>query len=173
MPIGPAPVIKTSSPSTGKRQRRMHRIAVGVKDRRDFLVDAGLVLPDVGVRQGNQLRERARTVDAHALGVRAQMAAASEAVAAAPADHVALAADDVTRLEVVDIRAHFDNLAHKLVADRHGDRNGGLRPLVPVVDMQVGPANARVAGPDQHIVHADRRLGNLLEPQTFLCLALD
>ena len=40
MPIGPAPVISTSSPSTGNVERGVHRVAERVEDRRDVEVDA-------------------------------------------------------------------------------------------------------------------------------------
>ena len=70
-------------------------------------------------------------VDADALGVRAQVAAAGHAVAAAPADDVALAADDVAGREVVDVRADLDHLADELVADhqrRPGSSSAPRRP---------------------------------------------
>ena len=75
-----------------ERERGVHRVAERVEDRRDVLVDARPVVPDVGHRQGDQLGERARAVHADALGVRAQVPAAGHAVAAAAADDVALAA---------------------------------------------------------------------------------
>ena len=45
-------------------------------------------------------------VHANALRVRAQMAPSGQAVAAAAADHVAFAADNLARMKIVDIRAH-------------------------------------------------------------------
>ena len=100
------------------------------------------------------------------------MAAAGEAVATAAAGDVAFAADDVAGMEVVDVRADGDDLADKLMADHHGHRNGLLRPLVPVVDMNVGAADAGVAHADQHVVDAVLRFGNILQPQATLAAAL-
>ena len=62
---------------------------------------------------------------------RAQVAAAGHAVAAASADDVPLAADEVARAEVVHVRADLDDLADELVPDHHRHRDRLLRPRVP------------------------------------------
>ena len=81
----------------GERERGVDGVAEGIEDRRDVEVDARRVLPDVRHRQRDVLGERAGAVDADALGVRAQMAPPGHAVAAAAADEVPFAADDVAR----------------------------------------------------------------------------
>ena len=80
--------------------------------------------PDVRHRQRQILGKRPRPIDADALGVLAQVPAAGQAVAAPAADHVALAADDLADVKILDVRADLDDLAHELVADdhRHGNR---------------------------------------------------
>ena len=95
MPIGPAPVISTSSPSTGNESAVWTALPNGSKIAATSQIDARLVVPDVGHRQRDVLGERAGPVDADALGVLAQVPAAGQAVAAAAADDVPLAADDV------------------------------------------------------------------------------
>ena len=119
------------------------------------------------------LGERAGPIDADALRVLAQMPAAGQAVAAAAADDVPLAADDLADVKIVDVGADLDDLADELVADdhRHGDRL--LRPGVPVVDVQVGAADAGAQHLDQHVVDADRRHRHVVEPQAGLGLLLD
>ena len=104
------------------------------------------------------------------LRVLAQVPPAGQAVAAAAADDVPLAADDLAGVEVVDVRADLDDPADELVADdhRHGDRL--LRPGVPVVDVHVGAADAGAQHLDQHVVDADRRHRHLLEPEARLGL---
>jgi hypothetical protein len=144
----------------------------GVEDRGYFLVHMRLVPPDVAHRQHDKFRERTGTIHPDARGERAKMAAAGKAVAAAPAGDVALAADDVAGVKVVHVGADFDNLADKLMPDHHWYRDGLLRPLVPVVDMDIGPADACVAHADQHVVDAVLRFGNILQPQTALAAAL-
>src|SRR5690242_6877191 len=100
------------------------------------------------------------------------MTAAGEAVAAAPAGDVAFAADDVAGMEVVDVRADLDYLADELVPDHHRHRDRLLRPLIPVVDMNIGAADAGVAHADQYIVDAVFRNGNIFQPQAALAAAL-
>jgi hypothetical protein len=151
----------------------VYSIAERIEDRGDFLIDIRSVPPDVGHGQRNELSERPLAVNADAQRVRAKMPSACKAIAAASADHVSFAADDIARIKIADIRPDLDDLTNKFVADRHRDRNGFLRPLVPLVDVNVGAADAGIAHAYQHIVDADSRLGNIFEPQTRLCLSLN
>ena len=109
--------------------------------------------------------ERARPVDADALGVRAEVPPAGQAVAAAAADDVALAADDLAGMKVRDVRADLDDLADELVADHHRHGNRLLRPGVPVVDVHVGAADAGPQHANQHVVDARFGHRHLFEPK--------
>ena len=135
-----------------------------VEDRGDLLVDARPVMPDVRHRQCDVLGERPIAADAETDGVRAEVAPAGEAVAAPAADHMALAADEVARMEVADVRSHLHDLAHELVADHHGHGNRPLRPIVPVVDVQVRAAYPGAVDAHHHVVDADFRPIDFLQP---------
>ena len=111
------------------------------------------------------LGERAGAIDADALGVLAQMPPAGQAIAATPADDVPLAADDVADVEVLDVRADLDDLADELVADDHRHRDRLLGPGVPVVDVQVGAADAGPQDLDEHVVDADLRDRHFFQPE--------
>ena len=102
----------------------------------------------------------------------AQVAAPGEAVAAPAADHVPFSADQVAREEVHHVGPGLDNPADKLMPNGHGHWDGGLRPLVPLVDVHVGAADTRAQHLDQHVVDAD--LGNVhfAEPEARLAPAL-
>jgi hypothetical protein len=147
-----------------KRERCVHGVAEGIEDGRHFLVDLGIVAPDVGHGQGDVLGKTARPVHAHALRLRAQVPSACKAVAAAPADHVALAADNVAGVEVVYVGANSGNLADEFMANYHGHRDGALGPFVPLEDMHVSSADAGVADAHQHVIDADGRFRNVLQP---------
>ncbi len=132
-PIGPAPVISTSSPSRSNDSAVWTALPNGSKidctSREMACLAAGGSMAGSWTQtfvigSARILGERAGPIDADALGVLAQMPPAGEAVAAAAADDVALAADDVAGVKVVDVRADLDDLADELVADdhRHGDR---------------------------------------------------
>ena len=67
---------------------------------------------------------------------------AGEAVAAAAADHVALAADEVAGVEVADVGADLDDLADELVAHDERRLDGRRCPGIPGLDVQVRAADA-------------------------------
>ena len=91
MPIGPAPVISTSSPTRWKRQRRVRRVAEGIEDRREIVGDVVGNPERVERRDDEELGERALAIDADADRVAAQMPAPGAAIAAEAAGDVALA----------------------------------------------------------------------------------
>ena len=104
--------------------------------------------------------------------MRAEMAAPRHAIAAAAAHHVAFAGNQLARMKIDDVRAYRNDLADEFMADCHRDRNGLARPLVPIVNVNVGTANPGAVDPDQNVVNADRRDGNVLDPQSLLGFCL-
>ena len=150
----------------------MHGIAEGVEDGGDVEGNRFVVAPDVGHGQRDVFGERARTVHAHALGVSTKVAAAGEAVAAAAADHVSLAADQVAGEKVRHIGPGLDDPADKFMADGHGHGDGRLCPLVPLVDVHVGAADARAQHLDEHVVDADLGYVHFPEPEARFVPAL-
>ena len=166
MPIGPAPVISTSSPSTGNDSAVCTALPNGSKiEATSWSIDGSMV-PDVGHRQREIFGERPGPIHADALRVLAEMPAAGQAISAAAADDVPFAADDVAEVEILDVGADRDDPADELMPDdqRHGNRL--LRPGVPVVNVDVGAADARAIDLDQHVVDADLGHGHVFEPQT-------
>ena len=99
------------------------------------------------------------------LGVFAQMAATGETVAAAAADDVPFGADNVARMKIGHVGADFDDFAHKFMPDDQRDRDRLARPRIPVIHVQIRPANPRAVHPDQDIVNADPGLGHIFKPQ--------
>ena len=156
MPIGPAPVTKTSSPSMGKASAVWTALPKGSK----IAATSGSMgsrctqaLPDGKARYS---AKAPATVDANDSGVNTQMAPPGPAVATPTADQVSLAADQIAYRNVADARTDLDNLAGELMAHRHRRLQSPLRPLVPRLDMQVGAANSRRPDLDQHIPCPDR-----------------
>jgi hypothetical protein len=90
--------------------------------------------------------------------------AAGQAIAAAAAHDVAFAADNLPRLEVVDVRTDGCDFADELVTDhkRHGDRLA--RPLVPFIDVEIGAANSSHQYADQYVVDAGLGGWDVFEP---------
>jgi hypothetical protein len=85
---------------------------------------------------------------------------------------MALARDDHAGRIIVDVLADLDDFADELVADHHRDGNRLLRPLIPLVDVQIGAADGGALDLDQHVVGARFGLGHILE-QAWRGLLLD
>ena len=108
--------------------------------------------------------KRAGTIHSHTLSVCAQVPAARQAVAAAPADHMTFAAHHFAGMKIAYVRSRGNNFAHELVPDRHGNRDGGTSPIVPLVDMQISPTNSCMRDSNQDVVDPDRRFGDVFKP---------
>src|ERR1700692_3251899 len=100
------------------------------------------------------------------------MTAPGQAVAASPAHHVALAADDVAGMKIGDVRPGFHYLTDKFVADGHGHGNRPLRPVVPFVNVTVASADPGAAHEHHHVVHPSLGSLDIFEPQPRLTFAL-
>src|SRR2546427_4422414 len=111
----------------------MDGIPERIEDRGDLLVDARPVVPDIRDRQDDLLGKGAVTTHTQPDRVGAQVPAAGPAVATVAANDVALAADDVARLEVADIAADLEDGTDELMTDdeRRLDRLRG--PRVPAL----------------------------------------
>src|SRR5262245_28216506 len=131
IPIGPAPVTSTSSPTTGNDNAVCAALPNGAK------IDA--TSRSTGTRRTQALPAGSETyAEAEPAGLYAQVAPPGPAVAAVSADQVILAADQVTDGDVADADACLDHLAGELVPGDQPDRHVLLRPVVPVLDVQVG-----------------------------------
>ena len=156
-----------------KRKGRVNGVAEGIENRGDVEINRIGVMPDVRHRQGQIFGERAGPIDADALGVGAEVAAAGQAIAAPSADDVAFSADDLTGIKIRDIGSDLDDLAHELVTHHHRDGDRFAGPIVPFIDVNVGAADAGPVDLDQDVIDADLRLGNFFEPKTFFRFTFD
>ena len=96
-----------------------------------------------------------------------------QTVAAPPANHVPFGAHDLARKEIRDVRSDGNYFTDEFVADDHRDGDGALRPGIPVVDVEVGAANAGAVHPNQDVIDACARRRHFLEPQTGARLPFD
>ena len=154
-----------------ERQGSVDGVAKRIEYRRNIEVDVFVVLPDVRVRHGHVFGKTAVGIDAVAQRVRTFVSTPGETIAATTADEMAFDTDDVADLEIIDVRAEFDDLTDEFVAENCGDFDSRLSPRVPIPDVNVRPAYSRAFHADQHVVDADRRFRHVLKPQSFLSLA--
>src|SRR5215469_5236644 len=150
----------------------MHCVAERIKNCCDFAIDVGIEPPDVGHRQNDVLGKSARPVYSHSLRVGTQVATPGEAVPAAAANHVALAADQFSRMKVRYVRPDFDNFTDKFVPDDERNLYGFLRPVVPVVDVEIGSANPGLENTNLDVVNTNFRLLHIFQPQSSTITAL-
>ena len=149
-----------------KGERGVDGVAQGVEDSSDLVRDAGRVAPDVGHGDDDVLSEGSVAIDADSESVGAEVPAAGEAVAAATADDVAFAADELADREIGDVGADGYDFSDELVADDEALADRGLGPGVPIVDVEVGSADAGVEDADFDVVNAHLGLGYVLKPET-------
>ena len=164
-PIGPAPVTSTSSPSTGNVSAVCTAFPNGSKIAATSSSTPGQWCQMFVIGSATSSANAPGPLHAEPDRVGAQVPPPGHAVAAAAADDVPLAADDVARVEVAHVRADLDDLADELVPDHERHRDRLLRPGVPRVDVEVGAADPGLPHPDQHVVDPDLRLRDILEPE--------
>ncbi len=154
----------------GKRERRVHRVAERIED--------GGYVPATSRRRAARrsssaprcTRRSPRPVHADPQGVRAQMPPARQAVAAAPADHVPLAAHQVAGGKSATFEPTSTISPTNSCPTTIGTGIVFSRPVVPLVDVHVRAADGRAVDLDQHVVDADRGRCDVLQPQTGFAL---
>ena len=157
----------------GEGKRAMRRIAEGIEAggnlRRDLIGNQ----PQVRCRNGDVLGECAVAVDSDSFRMGTQMTASRTAVAARAAGDVAFRRDAVGDGIVVHAETDLDDFSDELVTDDQRRVDRALRPFVPVVNVQIRPADGSLLHLDEHLVGRDRRHGNVLHPDPGLRGAFD
>src|ERR1700677_3185494 len=102
----------------------------------------------------------------------AQMPASREAVAAPSTHHVSLAADYIAWMKIGDVRADRDDLSDEFMSNHQRHRNCRLRPVVPFVDVEIGPANTGAQDANLYVVNIGLGLLHVFQPQTASSTAL-
>jgi hypothetical protein len=92
------------------------------------------------------------------------MTPARQTIATMPASDVAFHGDEIALGESFDVIAHPMDHTDEFMADRHWHRNRFLCPGVPVVDVNIGPADRSLENADQNIVRANFWHWNFFEP---------
>jgi hypothetical protein len=143
-------------------------VSEGIKDCGNVPIDAIMVMPNVGHRQGDVFSKGSGSIDSDTFGVFAQVSPTGPAIAAASAYDVSLSGDDITREEVFDVRTDLDDRADEFVADDHRNGDCFLSPGVPVVNVQIGSADSGFLNFDQAIVDSDLRKWDILKFESYV-----
>jgi hypothetical protein len=93
------------------------------------------------------------------------MPSSSEAVSTAAAYYMPFSRDEIDDVEIVNIASDLNDPAYELVTDRHGNGNGLLSPLVPVVNVHVCSADRRLVNLDEDVIDPHFRNRNFFQPE--------
>jgi hypothetical protein len=114
-------------------------------------------VPNIGDRDAEILGEGARSIHAYTLSVLAQVTATSQTIPTPAADDVPFAGYDLPDVEIMDIAAHRSHRPDELMPDDHRNRDGPLRPCVPIPYVHVGTTYGRLVNPYQNVIDARLR----------------
>jgi hypothetical protein len=146
----------------GKGECGVDGVAKRIEDCGDLVGDAGRVAPDVGHWEDHIFGEGSVAIDADSESMGAEVTAAREAVSAATADDVTFSADELTDGEIGDVGADGYDFADELVTNDEPLTDGRSGPGIPVVNMEVGAADAGVENADFDVVDAHLRFRYVL-----------
>jgi len=142
----------------------MNSVTKRIKDRGDLRIDFGIVSPDVAHWENDVFRKASWPIDPDSLCVRAQVAAASQAIPAAAASYMPFPADQLSDSIIGNVRPDRNDFANEFVPDnkRHGYRF--LCPIVPLIDMEIRATDPGEKHANLHIVDAEFRFRHVIEP---------
>ena len=128
-------------------------------------------MPAVVLRDGDELGERSGAIHADASRIWTKVAPAGEAIPAMSTGDVSFPDHEIARRESSDVAANRIDDSHKFVADGHRDWNSFLGPGVPIVNVNVRPADRGFDNTNEHVIAGDFWNRNFFEPQPGLGFA--
>src|SRR4051794_2398482 len=147
-------------------------VAERVRTRNYVQGNARIATPKIRGWDRNIFSESSRPVHADPFRVWTKMPPSGQAIAAMSANDVSFGRDQLAFLEVANGGADFIDHADELVPDRHRHGNRLLGPCVPVVDVNVRPADGSFLDADQDVIGTYLRHCNFLKVEAWLALAL-
>ena len=87
-----------------------------------------------------------------------------------PCNFTPFTRNTVTNLEATDFLTDADHFTYVFVADNHWNRNGFLRPLIPIIDVNISTADCRFLDSDKQIVMTQLWLIHFCHPDAFFRL---
>jgi hypothetical protein len=139
------------------------RIPQGIETGENIGWDCRITVPDIGDGDAKVLRKSPRSIDAHAARLHAEMTPSSQTVSTAAAYDMSFSRDEIVDFEIVNIVSNLNDPAYELVTDGHGDGNGLLSPLVPVVNVHIRAADCRLVNLDEDVIDPHFRHRNLFQ----------
>ena len=145
----------------------MGGISEGIHDGREVIRDIRVHFDHIRFRNRDELCKAAvASHDTEGDRVLAHMPHASAAVTAVSTRDMSFRCDAVANLEIAHTGTAVGYDAHKLMTHGIGRFAVGLRPLVPLVHMQVSATDSGLSDLDDHIVDAHFGRRDVFHPDT-------
>ena len=125
-------------------------------------------MPDIRLRNGDELRPSAIAIHTDTLRVRTKMTATGETITAVPASDVAFTGDKIAGGETFHMIAHAFDDADEFVTDGNRHRDCLLRPGVPIIYMYVRSTDRCFDNADKNVIAVKLRNGNFFQPKSGL-----
>src|SRR4030095_11430292 len=105
--------------------------------------DRGIRVPAIVLWNRHKFRPCTGTIHTHALCIGAKMTPPRQAIATMSTRYVSFPHHEIALGKSFYMIAHVVDNADKLMANSHRNGYRFLRPLVPVVNVNIGPADRR------------------------------
>ena len=148
-------------------QHGIDRIPQGLLTGGPFHGDSRIVLPHIDFRKRHVLGKGAIGIHAQNLEVSAHLGLARAALVAMPTGNMGFGRDQVAHSDALDVCAHGNNFAGGFMPKNTWQRQPGLGPRVPIIDVHICPASngRRGTQTDQGLMRtAARRPGDVNAP---------
>ena len=116
-------------------------IAKRIEAGKDIQRNGRIGVPCISRGNGDEFGPGTGAINADALRVRTKMTTAGETIPAMSAGDVAFPDDEVAFGKSAHICSHRCDLTDKFVADCHRHGNGLLRPIIPIINVNISAAD--------------------------------
>src|SRR5690348_6193342 len=130
-------------------------------------------MPHVGGRHRDVFGEAPVTIDTDHFRIRTRMRVAGSTEQAPSIHDVSFDRHPIADMDIGDQRPDLRDVPGEFVPNDERRVAPPARPVIPLVNMDVGAAHARAAHADQHFVIANGRYGHILELETGGCSLFD
>src|SRR5205807_367239 len=154
-------------------QHCVHRIPQWIQNRCVLLRYCWIKLPDIRLRNTNVLSKRPVRIDPDDFHKLADVRFAGTALQTLAAGDVHLSGNEIAFLDAGDLLTVSHHLAAELVPWNQWWMNPSLRPAVPVINVEVGPADGGNFHLDQYVGSANFGKGNVADFNSRLRLRFD
>jgi len=144
----------------------MEGIAHGVMNSADIVADVVIEMPHVCRGHCDELGEAAIAIDADDLCVRADVCIASPTEKTPPVDNMPLGGYAISFLDVGDETPDFHDISGEFMTDDERRLASRLRPVVPVVDVNISAAHAGASDTDENFIISDSWLGDIAKNES-------